>query len=410
MTTSMPGLGFMTANEAVAFLEVKRSTLYTYVSRGLLRSVPCPGGRGRYYLREDVERLKARSEAHAGRSLPDPDAERISYRTFITQVSPEGPSYRGHPVAELVLSGISFEAVAELLWTGRLPSKDDHEPRLSLSEEHGRDVLLILHRTCDALALLSLPTAPLDVVRLGLLFWSLQRPGGRAEDPHANLVEARALLRLVAALPATCRGATRAAEAARAPTLAACLAEAWESDGEPGFAKRVALIDRALTLSADHAVEPPALAARAAAHAGGRLAACVLAGVEALSGVDHAGVCTQLSDLIDVLETPADVKEFVADRLEKGKGIAGFCRHPGADSRAALLLEAASSFAPEDRRVERVCVLVEAARAFGEPGLEVGLVALSAALGLPVSAPAALLAVGRVAGLVAHVLEAENRY
>ncbi|MDC3956041.1 helix-turn-helix domain-containing protein [Polyangium jinanense] len=121
MTTTAPGPGFLTANEAVAFLSVKRATLYTYVSRGLLRSVPCPGGRGRYYLREDVERLKARSEAHAGRSGPDSDVERSSSRTFITQMSPEGPRYRGHAVADLVREGNSFEAVAELLMVREAP-------------------------------------------------------------------------------------------------------------------------------------------------------------------------------------------------------------------------------------------------------------------------------------------------
>ncbi|TKD10107.1 citrate synthase [Polyangium fumosum] len=411
MTTTTPGPGYLTANEAVMFLSVKRSTLYTYVSRGLLRSVPCPGGRGRYYLREDVERLKARSEAHAGRSAPDSDVERSSSRTFITQMSPEGPRYRGYAVAELVREGISFEAVAELLWTGRLPSNEVRGSAWPASDEDWRDVLSILRRTCDALALLSLPSAPLDVVRLGLLFWSLHRHGKPTTHPQANRVEARALLRLVAALPATCRGATRALAAARAPSLAESLAIAWlPSEVDSSASRRVALLDRALSLAADHAVEPPALAARAAAHAGGSLAACVLAGVEALSGGEHAGVCAELADWIESLETTTKVREFVAERLDHGKPIPGFGRLAGADPRAAILLDAASSFAPADRRVQGAITLVESARMFGEPGLEVGLVALAAALGLPVGAPAAILTVGRVAGLVAHVLEAENRY
>ncbi|MDI1479846.1 citrate/2-methylcitrate synthase [Polyangium sp. y55x31] len=409
MTTTAPGPGYLTANEAVAFLSVKRATLYTYVSRGLVRSVPCPGGRGRYYLREDLERLKARSEAHAGRSGPDSDVERSSSRTFITQMSPEGPRYRGYAVAELVREGISFESVAELLWTGRLPANE--APGWPLSDEDRRDVLTILRRTCDAVALLSLPSAPLDVVRLGLLFWALQPHGTSAEDPGANLSEARALLRLVAALPATCRGPTRALSAARAPTLAESLAIAWpQAGGDSNAPDRVALLDRALTLAADHAVEPPTLAARAAAHAGGSLAACVLAGVEALSGDDHAGVCAELADWIEVLDTTAKVRQFVVERLDQGNPIPGFGRLAGADPRAVILLEAASSFAPAVRRVQHAIALVESARIFGEPGLEVGLVALAAALGLPPGAPAALLAVGRVAGLVAHVLEAEHRH
>ncbi|WP_272458721.1 citrate/2-methylcitrate synthase [Polyangium jinanense] len=236
--------------------------------------------------------------------------------------------------------------------------------------------------------LLSLPSAPLDVVRLGILFWALHRHGNPSPDPQANLVEARALLRLVAALPATCRGVTRALSAARASTLAESLAIAWPpSEGDSSAPTRVALLDRALSLVADHAVDPPALAARAAAHAGGSLAACVLAGVEALSGDEHAGVCAELADWIDVLETTAKVREFVAERLDSGTPIPGFGRLAGADPRAAILLEAAASFAPADRRLQRALDLVGFARGCGEPGLEVGLVALAAALGLPPGAP-----------------------
>ncbi|MDI1451573.1 citrate synthase [Polyangium sp. 6x1] len=244
MMTTTPGPGFLTANEAVAFLAVKRSTLYTYVSRGLVRSVPCPGGRGRYYLREDVERLKARSEAHAGRSGPDSDVERSSSRTFITQMSPEGPRYRGHAVVELVGEGISFEAVAELLWTGRLPSYEARDLAGPAFDEERREVVSILRRTCDALALLSLTSAPLDVVRLGLLFWALQRHGKPSPDPGASLVEARALLRLVAALPATCRGARRSdCRRARRPPFSP--SAAWPGSSRTSSKRKTAIDARA---------------------------------------------------------------------------------------------------------------------------------------------------------------------
>ena len=49
----------LTAKEATALLGIKRDTLYAYVSRGLVRSVPGKGGKSRRYYRSDLERLKA---------------------------------------------------------------------------------------------------------------------------------------------------------------------------------------------------------------------------------------------------------------------------------------------------------------------------------------------------------------
>ena len=50
----------LSAREAAALLGIKLSTLYAYVSRGKLQSTLAPDGRGKRYLRADVERLKAR--------------------------------------------------------------------------------------------------------------------------------------------------------------------------------------------------------------------------------------------------------------------------------------------------------------------------------------------------------------
>ena len=53
----------MTAAEAAGRLGVSRPTLYAYVSRGFVRSQSTPGpSRARGYAREDVERLRRRTE------------------------------------------------------------------------------------------------------------------------------------------------------------------------------------------------------------------------------------------------------------------------------------------------------------------------------------------------------------
>ena len=53
----MEGQEFLTAEEACALLGIKHATLYTYVSRGVLKSYRQGIKRKRLYRREDVERL-----------------------------------------------------------------------------------------------------------------------------------------------------------------------------------------------------------------------------------------------------------------------------------------------------------------------------------------------------------------
>jgi citrate synthase len=54
---------WLSSDDASKRLGVSRTTLYAYVSRGLVRSSPTPGkSHQRRYAAEDVERLRSRSE------------------------------------------------------------------------------------------------------------------------------------------------------------------------------------------------------------------------------------------------------------------------------------------------------------------------------------------------------------
>ena len=55
-----PTSSWISAREAAGLLDVKLATLYAYASRGLVQSTAVAGKKERRYLREDVERLKAR--------------------------------------------------------------------------------------------------------------------------------------------------------------------------------------------------------------------------------------------------------------------------------------------------------------------------------------------------------------
>ena len=112
------------AEEAATLLGVKRATLYTYVSRGLVRCVPEKGTKENRYLRADVERLKTRHDARAGHAAVASGALRWGEPVIdssVSQVGEEGLAYRGHDAVALATGGRLFEDVAELLWTGHLP-------------------------------------------------------------------------------------------------------------------------------------------------------------------------------------------------------------------------------------------------------------------------------------------------
>src|SRR5580692_8387570 len=113
----------ISAREATRLLGVKTQTLYSYVSRGWVRSTPAARGNERLYVRADVERLKARGQARAGHAAVAAGALRWGepiLSTSISTIRDVGPVYRGHAATDLVRQGASFESVAELLWSGAL--------------------------------------------------------------------------------------------------------------------------------------------------------------------------------------------------------------------------------------------------------------------------------------------------
>jgi citrate synthase len=106
---------------------------------------------------------------------------------------------------------------------------------------------------------------------------------------------------------------------------------------------------------------------------------------------------------------PERAATVVRERLRRGEAVPGFGHtlYPQGDPRTPPLLEVAWAVRPEPAAVRVVRAVAEAMSKTGHPppAVDFGLVALSAALGLPPGAATAVFAVGRAAGWVAHVLE-----
>ncbi|MGE0708877.1 MAG: citrate synthase [Planctomycetota bacterium] len=382
---------FISAAEAAELLGVKVGTLYAYVSRGQVESVAAPAGRARLYRRHDIQRLKARRDGKA--TSPDLGTAlrwgEPVLDSSITQVLPQGPQYRGHDAVELARAGKGFEAVAELLWTGDLPAEAPRWPRVgpaaALEEAAVKVAGLLPPGRAPSLAALAVLVPAIAV----------NDPGRFDRAPAAVLTRARGLVRSMAEL----LGASADLERG----LAECLLE-----GCCGKRGSAAALDLLLVLWADHELNVSSFAARVAASAGADVYSCLSAGIAALSGPRHGGACEQIYALLDEIKQPARAEEVLNERARRDEAVPGFGHplYPAGDPRALPLLEAARELGARSPRVQICDALIEAqARRHLAPTIDVGTVALCEALRLPPELTLGLIAIGRCAGWVAHVLE-----
>jgi citrate synthase len=388
----------VTAREAAKLLGIKLDTLYAYVSRGLVRSVSGEGRKARLYLRADLDRLRARSDAHRGHAPLAAGALRWGEPVLdsaITAIDGEGPIYRGHPATRLAADGVPFESVAELLWTGALPAT---RPEWPVAEWP-----LDLKAFSD---LLGGRGAPVGVMAALVPFLALSDQARFGAAGDAELERARRLIRALAASFALPRAPRRAREALAAPSIAQAVGVALDLPRRPGAREA---LDKALVLIADHELNASAFTARIAASAGCDLYACAQAALAVVQGPEHGGACDRMEALVAETGKPERAAATVRDRARRGEALSGFGHrlYPGGDPRGPPLIAAAQALAPRAPGVRVVSALVDAMREQGHAGptVDCGLVALSAALGLPPGSAVGLFALGRSAGWIAHAME-----
>lgn len=382
---------FLGAMEAAEYLGVQPATLYAYVSRGLLDSLPGTGdGRRRRYRKSDLDRLKRRSDSHAGHGAAAASAldwGAPSLETELTDVTPDGPTYRGMPVAALVQDGVAFESAAELLWTGSLPTERPTWPV-------ARDPLRLATELPEA-------AWPVDVLRMAVTRAGLEDVERLGRSPDAELRVARRLI--VGALQALI--AQRGCPTKEHGSVAAQVATAF---GLRGSDAELRAIDAALVVIADHELNASAFTARVAASAGADLYACVSAALATFSGPKHGAASGRCAAFLVEVARSGSPGSVLAARMQRGESPPGFGHplYPEGDPRFRLLAQVAEGLGP-DRMPPWLDDLTGAAAemGLGAPNSDVGLALLSLALGAPEESAVTLFAAGRMAGWIAHVHE-----
>ena len=374
---------WMTAPEAAAALGVSRATLYAYVSRGKVRSQAMPGGRrARGYARDDVERLKQRSEE---RRTPDKAAARSLQwglpvlESSIALIDGQRLFYRGHDAVGLARSR-SLQEVASLIWTGRFDGLAAAAAAPVPAGAGGID-----------------PSAPF-VCRVQALLAAAAAADPAAFDTRPEAVR-RTGWRIMAALVHAATGRPW-----RDQAIEAALAQAWRV-GSGG----ADLLRTMLVLCADHELNVSSFTARCVASAGSSPYAVVSAGLSALEGPKHGGSSVRAEAMLAACRPERNLRAALAARLARGDRLDGFGHplYPEGDPRATAILARLRSARAGSPELAFVLNVVRAATAItGErPNLDFGLAAAARVLRLPPGAPLMLFAIGRTIGWIGHALE-----
>ncbi|WP_179660531.1 citrate/2-methylcitrate synthase [Nocardioides panzhihuensis] len=349
MSESVVVTEWITTREAAQRLGVKRTTLYTYVSRGLLTRRRS-GGES-LFDRAEIDVL-AGTRHHPGSPLGVLPMR--SVRSSVSEVREGELFLRGVPLADL--ADESLDEVVELV-LGPAPAIAVSVPA-------------------------HLSALPLDRRLPALAQWAGSH--GEWVEPAAAAGIAKGLL---GAVPIALGGGP---EPDRPVPDALFNAVA----GRPGSPREVATLNTALVALVDHGLAASVVAARVAASARSSAYDCLVAGYAALSGQLHGGIGP--SALAVLRDGPP------SDPSRPMPGF-GHWRHPEGDPRAEAILARLALVdcsAPALARLDEI-----ASRTDRRPNIDGALAALILTCDLPDAAAEVFFQVGRTAGLAAHVVE-----
>lgn len=379
---------FLTAQEAVAILNISLPTLYAYVSRGLIRSEPGDSRkRTRRYDAEDVVRLKEKQE---NRRNPTRVAETALHygspllESALTLIDQGQLHYRGRDAITLSQTH-SLEQVAALLWTGdeTIPLFNRVEPHQSPLVTEWRPQLSSLSLMQQFMALLPVAAAS-DFAAYDLSVAGVQQSGARILDLLVGIATGK---------PVAQAGIGRS------------LQQAWLPERDDA----AAWLNAALILCADHELNISAFTARCVASAAATPYAVVQGGLAALQGSKHGGYTARVQALFREVQTPSQAQTILADRLRRGESIPGFHHplYPDGDPRGRELLRLAHLAHPHHPALALATAIHNATVSLlgQHPTLDFGLVTLCQVLDLSPGAPITLFALGRTVGWIGHALE-----
>lgn len=370
---------YLTAEQAAKALNVNVQTLYAYVSRKGVRSLPIAGTRKRRYWKSDIDRLRDKKLPAA--ITPGP----LKHESEITLLTGSDIFYRGRNALELAEHS-SFEFVAALLWGfkdedvfGRVPPK-----------------IPPLFRQMDKLL-----AKESEINRATALFTLLEQANPKAYDLSAiGMARTGAdILRCLAAIT------LRTAKVTTEP-LDSFVARNRELSPPLGD-----LVRRLLILSADHAFEPGTVAVRTVASTGVTPWRSLISGFSVTLGRrGRMGSFEAIHRFVVEIVACGDPYAMVVGRIRDGEPLPGFDSytasvHPTGDPRARAIFEYCGVILAKDpafARLKQVATTIKEIKNV-EPSFAFMCVFVGWKIGL--HPQDSLFHLGRAAGWVAHAIE-----
>lgn len=367
---------YVSSEEAIRLLKISKSTLYSYVSRGLLHSVEkSRADRTKKYLLQDIERLiqkknlRSQPEKITTHSLQwgEPVIETaISYmdeKTFL---------YRGFDVENLARER-QFEEVIALLWNMQEKlefSKEFEESREIWQSfvQYDIDTFLML-KSREDLSVRSFSGPPLFKAAKSILFFLLYKIGG----------------------------------VRKYTSIGQFVCDAY--DKPPTFSR---FFNSVLILSAESELNIASFTARCSASAGVDLYASIQSALISFRGRRHGGNIFRIIELFDDAGNIKNLGKRIQHYLRGGRRVPGFGHQIFTlrDPRAEFIF---TQLALMDKRyrkeIDNINAIAENLLGGLRPTVDFALVLAEHLLGLPKNSSFDLYFLARLSGWIAHIFE-----
>ncbi|MDP9014028.1 MAG: citrate synthase [Pseudomonadota bacterium] len=369
---------YLSAEQAAKALNVSLQTLYAYVSRKGVRSLPIPGTRKRRYWKSDIDRL-------LDKKLPAPlTPGPLKHESEITLLTGSDVFYRGQNAVELAEHS-SFESVAALLWGFKEEEVFGKAPPKMPTLVKQMDKLLAKES---------------EINRATALFTLLEQANPKAYDlsPIGMARTGVDILRALAAI--TLRTTTVSTEplhlfVARNRGLSPPLGD---------------LVRRLLILSADHAFEPGTVAVRTVASTGVTPWRSLISGFSVTLGRRGRSFEAMHRFVLEIVAC-SDPYAMVVGRIRDGEGLPGFdigtvaSFHTTGDPRVRAIFESCNTILTKDPAFARLKEVTAAVKEI--KGVDPSFALMSVFVGWRIGLhhQDSLFHLGRAAGWVAHAIE-----
>lgn len=382
----------LTTAQAAGRLRVKTTTLYAYVSRGLLASERSESG-GSTFDPLDVEVFAASrrhkhstSGASVGRPL-------MVMESDVTLLQDDELYYRGVSAVGLAMHK-QFEDAVEELWQTSTAHDDVDHPFMSRPND-----IKAIHKVSAGLGETS---GFMDRLKLAVLLAGARDPDRTSMGESAVRGAGRKILAtMVDSLPAV------QPEPPRPASLATRL---WcrVSSSEPS-ASNLNLLNTTMVLCLDHDLAISTMAARMAASARADPYSAVGAALNTFDGTMHGAASVAAFEMLSDTMAGGRAEAAISAQIAKSRMIPGFGHiiYQKTDPRAQhlfQLLRDVPEYRDAVKAADRISAVVQS-RTHRPVNLDLALAVLAIGAGMRADAGELIVAVSRTAGWIAHILE-----